>query len=163
MDITLKEWLYRECLPEEIIGDVKNGYYLGIVTIRKKLKFMEDEFDGLVNYRNFNQTFLVRPDKEVFVSGSMEIKISAGDYYKELVGAYSFNIKDYDNETVGGNEQYAGTLKTLCIRNAFGNEYPQFGSLLNEVVELNKTERFKSAPTTSSLKALKAINDSLSK
>lgn len=145
MEFTLQQWLDIPCLPEEVLGDEQTGYYLGILKIREKIKYMENIYNVRVNYSNFHHFLFNRMDKETFSSGSIEIEISenktdnyfASFFYKRLVGAYTFNITDYDNAQ-DKNEQYAGTTKSLCIGNALGNEYPQFGSLLNKK-ELIKT------------------------
>lgn len=149
MDITLKEWLNIPCLEQDVSGDPQNGYYLGILKIREKIKFMEDTFNVTVNESNFHHFLFNRMDKEVFSSGSIEIEIIQiiGFFNQKLVGAYSFNITDYDNPQ-DKNEQYAGTTKSLCIGNALGNKYPQFGSLLNRK-ELVRTIKGKCNSITS--------------
>jgi len=151
--LSLKDWLQLPCLPDEVKGDANTGFYLGIEKIREKIKFMENEFHITVNYGNFRHFLFNRMDKEVFASGSLEVELVEDSnyglvFYKKLVGAYSFNIQDYDNHN-DRNEQYAGTLKSLCIGNALGNEYPQFGSLLN-TQDLTRTIQRKASFKTSS-------------
>lgn len=145
MELTLKGWLYIPCLDEELTGDEATGFHLPIETIRKKLQYMENQFGAVLHQSDFKHFLFNRMDKEVFASGSMQVEIlqsqninpdnwigatfSEPKLFKKLVGAYSFNIQDYDNPK-DRNEQYAGTLKTLCLRNALSSEYPQFGSLI---------------------------------
>lgn len=131
MEITLRGWLQLPPLPDEVLGDEQSGYYLGIVTLNDKIQFMQNSLGATVNYFNFRHLLFNRMDKEVFSSGTIQIEIlDNGSPFKNLVGAYSHNINDYDTPN-DRNEQYAGTSKSLCIRNALSNEFPAFGSLLN--------------------------------
>lgn len=141
----LRQWLNTPCDISEMSGNEAEGLYLSKDAMKAKLKKMEDDFGCTINHSNFNHILFNRIDKEVFCSGSMEFEIIVNEksknvgmiggsdlcttyLFKRIVGAYSFNISDYDRPPFEKNEQYAGTLKTLCMRNAFSNEYPQFGS-----------------------------------
>jgi hypothetical protein len=139
---TLLEWLNTKCLDSEVTGDKSSGFYLSLPIIKEKIAIMQsDKFKAIFNYSNFHHSLFIMPDKRVFSSGSIEIEIIAPEFTKRLVGAYTHDVEDYDNYR-DQNEQYAGTTKSLCIRNALSNEYPQFGSLLNNV-DLERTMRGK--------------------
>lgn len=163
--LSIKEWLQIPCLEEDILGDPQTGYYLGILKIREKIKYMEETFNVRVNYSNFHHFMFNRMDKEVFSSGSIEIEISEQAFgfivpifNKKLIGAYTFNITDYDNPQ-DKNEQYAGTTKSLCIGNALSNEYPAFGSLLNRKELIRTIQGRRPGKTSDAIKnALKGLS-----
>lgn len=134
----LKQWLQIPCLETEVKGDEKTGYYIPVEILKSKIKYMEDTFDVVVQYSNFQHFIFNHFDKEQFASGSIEVHIQSAAkwgiitdkiFSKRLVGAYTFPLIKY-NTFESPNTYYANTLKSLAIRNAF-LEYPQFGSLLN--------------------------------
>lgn len=125
-DISIIEWLETDCIESEIMGDHSKGYYLGIDTVKSKIRQMEKRFQAIVDISSFNHFFFTNPDKSVIASGSLEVMITHPDIVKCIVGAATFDMKDYD-----GNTHYAATLKSLCICNAM-LQFPQFGSKLNK-------------------------------
>lgn len=144
MTTELKQWLQSECAKEDLL-ELKDGvFYMPIGVVKKKIQYMEDTFDVSVLESNFHHFFFNNNQRETIVSGSIEIKI----FYKsdifpfdesliaQLVGTATFPISFY-----GENTHYAATLESLCIVNAFGGKYPQFGSALNkfDVVAADKS------------------------
>lgn len=138
MECTLLQWLMSPCPPEDVKGDQYLGYFLGIDKVNEKINILRSKFECRVNFRNFHHFLFIKPTKEVFASGSIEVEIISkdGTFHVELVGAATFDIEEYDNDKES-NPHYAATLKSLCKSNAL-LEYPQFGSLLNKQ-ELNRT------------------------
>lgn len=136
---TLKEWLNTPCSPEDLIpykddaGNVKAGvYYMPVTVVRKKIKFMEDEFEANIDNGIFVHS-LYTFEKKLIATGSAEVSINSTSdakdmFWQTLVGAATFYTSRY-----GDNTNYAPTLLSLCIVNALGSKYPQFGSEVNSI------------------------------
>lgn len=134
-NIELNNWLQAPPLPEEIKGDEVEGFFLGIDTVKIKLKTLEDRFGVWVDYSNFSHLVFYDVQKNLYASGSLEVALRFEDGpVKKFVGAATFNVAEYYP-----NGHYAATLKSLCISNAM-LEYPQFGGLLNKGLERVKPE-----------------------
>ncbi len=127
MTEALKNWLQTPCAPEDLLELTKGIFYMPIGTVKKKIQHMEDKFSVVYLEANFHH-FLFNSNKhETIASGSIGITlIQDGEIVAQLIGTATFPISYY-----GENTHYAATLESLCIVNAFGAKYPQFGSVLN--------------------------------
>lgn len=142
MTTELKQWLYTECVKEDLLELKEGVYYMPIGVVKKKIQQMEDTFDVSVLESNFHHFFFNNNQREAIASGSIVITITQRDeegqliIIAQLVGAATFPVSFY-----GENTHYAATLESLCIVNAFGGKYPQFGSALNkfDVVAADKS------------------------
>ncbi len=126
----LKQWLQSECAKEDLL-ELKDGvFYMPIGAVKKKIQYMEDTFGVTVLESNFHHFFFNNNQREAIASGSIEITIidnGIGRKIAQMVGSATFPVSFY-----GENTHYAATLESLCIVNAFGGKYPQFGSALNK-------------------------------
>ena len=132
----LIEWLDTPCLPDDLIELSKDVYYMPIGTVKRKIKYMEDKFGVFVSESNFSHHIFNVNQKRYFASGSIEIKIVSADtgaQIYQIVGAATFPLEQY-----GENTHYAATLESLCILNAFGGKFMQFGSGLNSLDVVSK-------------------------
>lgn len=123
----LKQWLDQPCATEDLMELTKGIYYMPIGIVKKKIKHMEDKFCVTYLETNFNHFLFNSNQRETIASGSIGITLMQEDkIVAQLIGAATFPITYY-----GENTHYAATLESLCIVNAFGAKYPQFGSVLN--------------------------------
>ncbi len=120
-----KQWLYTPCEQSELMELEKGIYYMPITVVKSKIDFMRNEYGAKINFHGFNHIFH-NTSKQTIASGSIGVTIIHEDINQSLVGAASFFTDIYMP-----NYHFAATLKSLSIVNAFSNEYPQFGSLLN--------------------------------
>lgn len=133
MTIELKKWLNTPCSNEDLVELKDQVFYMPIGVVKRKIQYMEDTFKVSVFETNFHHFLFNQSQKEAIASGSIEIKIVIiggafdGCCFVQLVGTATFPISYY-----GENTHYAATLESLCIVNAFGGKYPQFGSGLNK-------------------------------
>ncbi len=147
MTSELKEWLYTPCLPSDLLELEKNVWYMPIGVVKQKIQYMEDNFGVLYLETGFNHLYFSNGQKEAIASGSIsitlmqtihlpvreELHVSKNEYPQQqliaqLIGTATFPLSYY-----GVNTHYAATLESLCIVNAFGGKYPQFGSALNKL------------------------------
>lgn len=133
MTTELKQWLQTPCAESDLL-ELKEGiFYMPVGVVKKKIQYMEDTFGVSVLETNFHHFFFNNNQREAFASGSIGITIMQRDELGELIivaqliGAATFPVSFY-----GENTHYAATLESLCIVNAFGGKYPQFGSALNK-------------------------------
>jgi hypothetical protein len=144
MTSELKKWLYTECANEDLLELKEGVFYMPIGVVKKKIQYMEDTFGVAVLESNFHHFFFNNNQRESIVSGSIGITLmqrttitrtdnntivvqTPYELITQLIGAATFPISFY-----GENTHYAATLESLCIVNAFGGKYPQFGSALNK-------------------------------
>lgn len=125
----LKEWLYTPCAVSDLLQLEKDVAYMPIGIVKQKIQYMEDNFGVLYLENNFNHFLFNQQNKESLASGSIGITMMQGNVVvSQLIGAATFPLSFY-----GTNTHYAATLESLCIVNAFGGKYPQFGSGLNKL------------------------------
>lgn len=129
MEDVLK-WLDESPLPEEILINEDGSKYLPIAVVKSKLDLLTGR--GWET-KNFNH-YLLNHNGSIKVYGSLEVYV---EYYidkvftfRNLVGAATFDIKDYK-----GNPHWSATLKSLCMVNAVQDLGKQFGYGLNPEFE----------------------------
>lgn len=132
MTTDLHKWLYTPCSTEDLLELTKGVWYMPIGVAKKKIQFIEDNFDAIVLETNFHHFLYNTSQRETIASGSICITIMQGGIIvAQLIGAATFPISNY-----GENTHYAATLESLCIVSAFGGKYPQFGSGLNKTFDV---------------------------
>lgn len=146
MNTDLKKWLETPCDKTDLLQLEKDVFYMPIGTVKKKIQYMEDTFNVSVNESAFSHLLFNKSQKEIIASGSIVIRIFQWEggqpvyLITELIGTATFPVDNY-----GENTHYAATLESLCIVNAFGGKYPQFGSALNKIDVVPDT-KVKKAP-----------------
>jgi hypothetical protein len=137
---TLKDWLFTPCDNSDLLlfPDTENIYYMPTAVVKRKLLYMETEFNATVDCSKFTHFFHNSPNGIMYISGSIIVTMSAELDFVSLPGAATFREGRFLD-----NEHYAATLLSLCITSALGRKYPQFGSELNLALGDSKF-----APTT---------------
>lgn len=122
----LLRWLRTECDEDDVKFNTDGSKYLGIKTVKDKLRLLRERWGVQRNENGFNHFVFTTRNGDSFASGSLNIELVGEGFNVKLVGAATFNLKEY-----GENTHYAATLKSLCLCNAM-LEYPQFGACLND-------------------------------
>lgn len=130
MEKTLIEWLRSPCheIDTEIIDHKKNISYVPWPVVARKIREMEDQFKVTVNFYD-GQTWAINtviPAKDTLWNGSIRVEIVGDNFFKSIVGAYTFSTGQYPL-----NFHYSNTVKSLAIVNAFSSNFEQFGYGLN--------------------------------
>lgn len=150
----LQKWLDTPCDTTDLLQLEKDVWYMPIGFVKKKIKYMEDNFSVFVLETNFQHQFFSINNKEYYSSGSIEITILDKEQriFAKFVGAATFPISNY-----APNLHFAATLESLCIVNAFGGKYPQFGSVLNKVDVVPEAAKQKKPPAPDTSKEMEQV------
>lgn len=162
--LSLKEWLNTPCDVEDLLRLPENqggGYYMPIVTVRKKLHYMRVHFNAHINFSDFTHLLFNSVDKKTYASGSINVTIYHSDFPfpQSLIGASTYNVARFNmrlEDKEIENQHYANTIKSFTIINALQTEYPQFGSGINdyEIVPVTQLEKIKPMPDFMILKKM---------
>ncbi len=126
----LETWLRTDCPVQEAKPYCGNLsiLYLDITTVKKKIRFMEDQFNVKLNQYDLHiSTYYSIVEKDTLYSATLRVElVDNGGLIASLLGATTFSTAQYP-----GNYKYAAIGKSLALVNALSSEYEQFGLNLN--------------------------------
>jgi hypothetical protein len=147
MKQTIREWLDTPCDNSEI-STLDGAFYLPIHVVLWKLQKMRELFNADANIITPRHQYYRLANGDDICSGNLQVSVvcHSEGFNMQCPGAATILLKQYSD-----NHHYAETVKSLCIVNACKMLGRQFGSHLNEMLDVERQAQEKQKPKLDAL------------